>query len=765
MAEPVSATNLRGGSAGLIVGLLILAASFGLATARLRPPAPKPADAPEGEFSAGRARAVLTELVGNGEPHPLGSAANAQVRERVLLAFRRLGYEPEVVPGFVCRSGGPCATVQNVVARLAGNSKPGEAIPKAVMLSAHYDSVPSGPGVSDDLTGVAAILEIARQMKALPPPDNPVVFLIDDGEEPGLLGAEAFVRTPLAREIGAVINLEARGTSGPGLMFQTHHWNGSWIPLFARAVSRPVASSVFITLYERLPNDTDYTVFQRAGIPGFNFALIGDAERYHLPLDNLANASTASLQHMGESASELARALAKAPLVMPKRAPAVFFDVLSLGLVRWPAAATLPLAILALGLVLWSCRRVWIRRADGVGGTLLAALVALISIAAAVGLSLVFVNAQKVAGGLAVAWPAQPGTLLVALGALSAFGVLGVSSTVGRGGRSARVWTGIWLVWGVLGLVTGLMLPGSSYLFIVPALVAGLVGSVVDPSRSAVASLLPLAVAGVLWAPLVLLVFAGLGAPGIPALAAVIGLFAMPLVPLLVGTRRPGLWAGAFGLVAVVAAFLVPATTRASAEAPKRLAIYYHLDADAGTGRYVLLGDLRRGQPLPPSLAAAAPFTLGQTFPWTSPQSQGFVAPAPAVELVPPAFEVLADETRPDGRHLSLRLSSPRGAPVLRLQVPASAEVRTARMEDEEIPKQPDGKLARQGDWLAFQCLSMPPEGIVLELVLGATAPFDAYIADRSLGLIPAARTVAAARTPEWIADGDSIVVSRKVHI
>lgn len=765
MVEPGGEANSRKGSGGLIVGLLVLAALFALAVVRLRPPSAKPADAPETEFSARRAGAVLAELVGNGEPHPVGSAANAATRERVLLAFRRLGYEPEVVPGFVCRLGGACTTVQNVVARLAGGAPAGAPTPKAVLLSAHYDSVPSGPGASDDLTGVAAILEIARLMKVGPAPANPVIFLIDDGEEAGLLGAEAFVRTPTAKEVGVVINLEARGTTGPGLMFQTQHANGAWIPLFARAVSRPVASSVFVSIYEQLPNDTDYTVFKREGIPGFNFALIGDAERYHTPLDSLASSSPASLQHMGESAFELARTLAGAELDRPAKGPAVFFDVLSFGVVRWPGAATLPLAVLALLAVGLACRKTWSAGAASLGGSLMALLGALFAIVAAAGIGLVFVNAEKIAGGLAVAWPAETGALLLSLGAFAAFVVLGILSGLARSARPAGVWTGVWLAWAILGVATAVMVPGASYLFVLPALVAGLAGWLGGPGRLRLAALLALAVVGILWAPLALIFFAGLGTPGLAVIAAVFGLIAMPLAPLHADARRPALWVGAIALVAVVAAFLVPATTRASAAAPLRVTLSYHLDSDAGAGRWILAGDLAPGRPLPPTLAAAAPFTVGQPFPWSFAQAKAAVAPAPPLPLVVPTIEVLSDEPRPDGRHLSLRLVSPRGAPSITLHLPVAANIRSARMADAEIPQTKEGKIPTRGDWFTFQCLSTPPEGIVLDLVAGSSGPIDGYLVDRSLGLPPAARALVAARPAEMIPDGDAIVVSRKVHI
>jgi hypothetical protein len=86
-------------------------------------------------------------------------------------------------------------------------------------------------------------------------------------------------------------------------------------------------------------------------------------------------------------------------------------------------------------------------------------------------------------------------------------------------------------------------------------------------------------------------------------------------------------------------------------------------------------------------------------------------------------------------------------------------------MADAEIPQTKEGKIPTRGDWFTFQCLSTPPEGIVLDLVAGSSGPIDGYLVDRSLGLPPAARALVAARPAEMISDGDAIVVSRKVHL
>src|SRR5687768_208107 len=269
-AEPVREER---GSWGLVLGLVLFALALLAVLARLEPPAPKGADAPAAEFSAARGIELLRSLAGDGSPHPAGSPANDRIRETIVAELRRLGYEPTVQEGVACSPGGNCARLRNVVARQGA-----EGTGRAVLLMAHYDSVQAGPGVGDDLSGVATVLETARALKAGPPPERPVILLLTDGEEIGLLGAELFVnRHPWAAEVEAVVNLEARGTSGPSLMFETIGDDALPVGRYAGAAPRPITSSVYATIYEALPNDTDLTVFKNRKdrrYHGLNFAFI-----------------------------------------------------------------------------------------------------------------------------------------------------------------------------------------------------------------------------------------------------------------------------------------------------------------------------------------------------------------------------------------------------------------------------------------------------------------------------------------------------------
>ena len=359
-------------SSTLLRGLLLgqLAVVLALSLWRQAPPSPLPADAPPERFSAVRARAVAERLSAGLGPHPVGSPDNARLRERLLSELRALGFAPPalaVQSRTQCWRRGRCDLIANVLAGLPGRvGPPGEA--PTVLIAAHYDSASTGPGASDDLSGVAALLETARALRAGAAPHNPVLFAFTDAEEAGLLGAKLLLAAPtpatadapsrpaLARRLAVAVNLDARGTSGRSLLFETGAGNLELLRLYQKVVAHPAASSVFFAIYKKMPNDTDFTVFRRAGLSGFNFAFTGDVAHYHTPEDDLAHADMRSWQHQGEQALAVVRALADSDLREPPPAgrasqDAVYFDLLGAALVLWPLSLTLPLAVLAAALL------------------------------------------------------------------------------------------------------------------------------------------------------------------------------------------------------------------------------------------------------------------------------------------------------------------------------------------------------------------------------------------------------------------------------
>lgn len=752
---------------GLAAALVLLALALLLAVQGGPPPA-KPASAPATEFSAERAQGVLRDLLGDGAPHPVGSPAAARVRERILAQLRSLGLAPEVQQALGCSGSGNCARVSNVLARLPGR-EPG----KSVLLMAHYDSVPAGPGVSDDLAGVASILEAARALKAGPPPRHGVLFLLDEGEEMGLLGAQAFLEhSPAMAEVGAVVNLEARGTAGPSLLFETSGPDAWMIGDFAARAGRPFTNSVFPTVYNYLPNDTDLTVFKRRGIPGLNFAYIQRPLQYHSPLDNLADLSAASLQHHGENALAAVRGLAEGDLASPPPGKAVFFDLFHAAVVRWPLGLSPLLGLLALALVLAAA---FLLRRRGLpvwdAGFVLGLSAGLAALLLLLVLSILF--QILIAGAFPAPWIAKPGPAIATFWLLALGGGLGLAGLMGRRVGLPGLWTGVWISWSVFGLLAGIFLPGISYLILVPALVAGVCGLALggSPAGRTAAAVLPAFVAALLWFEILGLLYLGLGLTGLLVTAVLLGVVLSSLTPLMSGAplwarRWLPLAALVLAIVCLVWARMTPPFSPAS---PHDVTILAHEDAASGDTRLVLRG--APPIPLPMRQAAAFGKQPAQPFPWSPPMSRLFVAPAPPLGAPGPDLAVLADSVVDGQRHLRLRLTSGRGARTATVLIPPKAKLASAQVDGETVPlggPAKPGAPRRPARW--FQTITyhtLPAEGAILDIVLDSTEPNDWYVYDRTYDLPPSAQAVAAAR-PKWSAalqDGDGTLVSRKVRI
>lgn len=754
---------------GLAAALVLFALALLLAFQGAPPPA-KPASAPAAEFSAGRAQAVLRDLVGDGAPHPVGSPGAARVRERILAQLRSSGFTPEVQEALGCsESGGSCARVSNVLARLPGR-EPG----KSVLLLAHYDSVPAGPGVSDDLAGVAAILEAARVLKAGPPPRHGILFLLDEGEEMGLLGAQAFLEhSPAMAEVGAVVNLEARGTAGPSLLFETSGPDAWMVGDFAARAAHPFTNSVFPTVYQYLPNDTDLTVFKRRGMPGLNFAYIQRPLQYHTPLDNLKDLSAASLQHHGENALAAVRGLAEGELASPPQGRAVFFDLFHSVVVRWPMGLSPLLGLLALALTLAAAfllrRRglpVW--GADfmlGFGAALSALLLLLV---------LAIVAQLLIAPAFPAPWVANPGPAIAVFWLLALGGGLGLAGLMGRRVGLPGLWAGVWVFWSLLGLLAGILLPGISYLIIVPALVAGVCGLALggSPGGRTVAAVLPAFVAALLWFEILGLLYLGLGLTGLLVTAVLLAVVLSTLTPLMAGV---GPWARrwlplAALILAVVCLIWARVTPPFSPASPNDVAILAYEDAASGETRLMLRGS----PPIPPAMRQAAAFGKQPVvpFPWSPPASRLFVAPVSPLGAPGPDLAVLGDSVTDGQRHLRLRLTSGRSARMATVLIPPEAKLASAQIDGQTVPlgggaTKPGAPRRPAKWWQPITYHTLPAQGAILDIVLDSTEPNDWYVYDRTYDLPPSAQGVEAAR-PKWSAarqDGNGTLVSRKVRI
>lgn len=276
-----------------IISLFLILILIYFSFARLRPDA----NYSQSGFDMQRAFSHV-EQIGQ-TAHPIGTARHGFVKNYIVQQLQKLGLEVQTQEGYSLNDGGILVKPINIITRIPGTDPSA----KALVLMSHYDSSPhSAKGASDAGSGVATILEATRAfLSNRTAHTNDIIILFTDAEELGLNGAELFVnKHEWAKDVGLVLNFEARGSGGPSNMIvETNGGNSSLIKAFADAkVDFPVATSLMYSVYKMLPNDTDSTVFREDGnINSFFFAFIADHFDYHTVLDSPERLDKKSLAH------------------------------------------------------------------------------------------------------------------------------------------------------------------------------------------------------------------------------------------------------------------------------------------------------------------------------------------------------------------------------------------------------------------------------------------------------------------------------------
>ncbi|HEX3755012.1 MAG TPA: M20/M25/M40 family metallo-hydrolase [Rhizomicrobium sp.] len=692
-----------------LLALLAVAVWF-LSVYAQTPPAPRGADAPATQFSALRAQRLLARLQGPAKPHPAGTPENAAVHDRLQRELAALGVKTTALSRMSCYYGArwsaiECARITDIIAQVA----PGRG--KAIVMMAHMDSVPAGPGAGDDGAGVAAIVETIRALKARGPLGrHPILALFTDGEEYGLLGAEAFVReASWCARIGVVINMEGRGSSGRSLLFQTSPGDGHLIDLYAHAVPRYASSSLFGEIYRFLPNDTDLTPMLRAGLPGYNFAFVGDVANYHTPNDTLANLDPRSLQSHGDNLLALMTALERTDFATLKGGDAAYLDVFGLWLPRLPAGWMLPLA-LAVFLVIVLSGWWQYARLTRLGPGLRAGVMPLLLLAGCVGAGFALHAIAAAISGSSDPSFAHPWALRLALAfgvwavflpvaGLEHFRVLGNHENalplclvaVPDGVGSASVPTphtfpgtafgtgavACWLWLSGLGVIIAALLPGISPYFVFPSLIAAATLPFAT-SRPALL-LLPALAALVVWLGLLVQGEELLGLVAHPLFTVPAAFALMALLPLLPRLKRRTvfIFATTSTVLAVILAIVAGILPPYSASHPQRLNLHY---VEQGGRSWWAVDPVHR---LPPRLRAAADFSAKpQLLPGIG---TFFVAQAGNARFPAPSAEV-----RRDGDLVRLRLHGS-AADGMMLEIPADAGLVSVAIGGREFALRPRG--------------------------------------------------------------------------
>lgn len=734
-------------------------------------PAPRAASAPLTEFSAERAMVHLREIAQR--PHPAGSADHARVRAYLLAQLRALGIPAEVQEATgVSTRYAVVGRVRNVVARIPGTAGGGQ----AVLLMSHYDGVAAGPAAADAGSGTVALLEAARALKAGPPLARDVILLWTDAEESGLHGASAFARQhPWASDVGMILNFEARGVRGASRMFETGAGNLDAVRVLRR-VPGVRASSLSVTVYRMLPNDTDLSEMVALGKPMMNFAFIGGVENYHTTQDDTTHLSRGSLQHHGVQALALARELGNETLPRPVTGDAAFFDFPLIGLVFYPIGWSIAFALLgalvcAVAIVMLA--RVspvsWKDASIGAGGLLLS-LVGAAAACAAIAYGLGRFHANASVGGA----PQWSVVYAAALALLCVSIAMGTWILLRRRASASGAQLGALAVIAGATLATAIAVPGVSYLFVWPLLFAAVASllrvraTLPGQARAAlIAAWVSAGVTLVFLAPTVYAMVAvalGLDAVGAALLAVLTTIAIWLIMPLLDGLAQRGPWG--IAVLSLEAAVLLigfgMATVRSNLAHPAGGSFVYGVDVDSA-------GAWLAGSGTTPAARAWMQFALASSDAGPRPPSwltrsydPRRIRSVGMAAVAPPTVTLLGDTTTGAGRVVTLRVRPDTGTHSVGMAIDSG--VVSAAVDGYDIDRA--RYRSRSVRW-TLDYVAPPDSGFVLRLTLKAGASPTLGVSARRAGIPPLTGYRPPTR-PDWllpIQSGDMTVVYRRVRL
>ncbi len=719
------------------LALFILATTTFLTLNLILPPEPPPMEAPETDFSAERAAQDLAVIAS--EPHPMGSSqALAVVRDYLLEEIRAFGLEPQVQKTFGVRVVHPSwiisGAVENILVRLPGTDPDG-----AILLMAHYDSAPGVPGALDNGTGVVIILELIRTLQSDPPLQQDILFFLTDGEEPGTIGAHAFVsQHPWFDDIRFAINLDTF-KDGPPMLFRTSPGNGILIQALAHSSPRPGFVSLPWHLFPS--GDSDLLPFLQADVPGVDFGTTSSFPELHTTLDRLEAVGLASIQLAGDQLLELVRYLGNQSMLELNAPDETYFPVLG-RLMHYPCKLALFFAILAgisfLGTVYYGFRKrdlTW-------RGLVLGFLALVISLA----LSVVLVNliwkliqAIHPEYGYFYLRPHLSDDWLYAIGfivlilALSTISVAVVRKKV----TTFDLVAGTFMFWFPPAIVIAVIVPGISYLsswVLLSGSFALFLAMILKTKKNAwlwsgVGFLMSAILVTFLWIPVIYISFMG---SGFPLLSMVVGLAALwfgSMVPIMDWITAPNRWILPLVALVVGVSFLFVGHLEVGKLLPPHLVnpVGYWLDASKDEAYWIAFSEELDERQVG-LLADPLERSYTEIFP-EAPQFSVQSSEAPMLDLEGPALEVVEDAWVNNRRvmrtwlttsmHDRLYIIIPRNVAVLALTIPHNERTEVSPY-DEAFVLRFDG---------------MPSAGFEMEFELDASGPFKILLVEEGTGL------------------------------
>ena len=179
-----------------------------------------------------------------------------------------------------------------------------------VLVNAHYDSVSTGYGATDDGVGVVTVLQLISYFtKKDNQPEHGIVALLNNGEENGLYGAHSYLMHPLAPFAHSFLNLEGAGAGGKATLFRS---TDAEVTKFYANSPNPFGSVISGDGFKQgfVRSGTDYSIFtQGLGMRGLDVAFFEPRARYHTDEDSARETSPDSVWHMLSTSLETMKSL------------------------------------------------------------------------------------------------------------------------------------------------------------------------------------------------------------------------------------------------------------------------------------------------------------------------------------------------------------------------------------------------------------------------------------------------------------------------
>lgn len=221
----------------------------------------------------------------------------------------------------------------NILVKITGK----DPLKEGLLISAHYDSVPTAYGTTDDGMGIASMLGILDYFSQpdVKQPERTLIFNFNNQEEFGLLGASLFFEHEYSKLVKYFINLEGTGAGGKSILFRSTDFG---ILSYYKNAPKPFANSLFQEGFQNgfIRSETDYKVYKENGLRGVDIAFFKPRSLYHTNRDSIKGTTKGSLWHMESNALEMAKSIVYSTKeINDDLSNSIFFDILGLIFIKF----------------------------------------------------------------------------------------------------------------------------------------------------------------------------------------------------------------------------------------------------------------------------------------------------------------------------------------------------------------------------------------------------------------------------------------------